>query len=158
MPNASVLYAGPRTVFEAHRTVLQQLGTARWTGEEPGRAAAFDMALLDLFWTAMGAFAHAAALARAEGIAPAELLPHALCIREILGPIFTDTTERWTQDRHGDATSAATSIVASIGHIRSAAAGHGLDTAALDALHRRLTAVVDAGHGADEFSRVIDYP
>ncbi|SDG39735.1 hypothetical protein SAMN05216377_111163 [Pseudonocardia oroxyli] len=54
------------------------------------------MALLDLFWTAMGAFAHAAALARAEGIAPAEL------------------------------TSAATSIVASIGHIRSAGAGHGL--------------------------------
>lgn len=59
------------------------------------------MALLDLFRTATGAFAHAAALARAEGIAPAELLPHALGIREIL---------------------------------------------------------VDAGHGGDEFSRVLDYP
>lgn len=155
-PDASVLYAGAQELFEKHQDLLELLGTAHWSGSEPGRAAGFDMALLDLFWTTLAAWSHAAALARAEGIAPAELLPHALGIREILGPIFIDMAERWRDDRHDDATSAVTSIVTSVGHIRSAAASRGLDTAALDALHRQLGMLVDAGHGDEGSSRLID--
>jgi 3-hydroxyisobutyrate dehydrogenase-like beta-hydroxyacid dehydrogenase len=152
-----VLYAGDQALFDELRPLLETLGAAHWTGPEPGRAAAFDMALLDLFWTATGGFVHATALARAEGIAPEELLPHALGIQRILEPIFAELVERWTNDRHDDASSALTSIANSLSHIRSAAAERGLDTTALDGWVRVVDRAVADGHGADEVSRVIDY-
>ncbi len=54
--------------------VFGALGTAAWLGEDHGRAAAFDMSLLDLFWTSVSGFLHAVTVARANGIAPGELL------------------------------------------------------------------------------------
>jgi 3-hydroxyisobutyrate dehydrogenase-like beta-hydroxyacid dehydrogenase len=52
-PSARLLFAGPRDVFESHREVFAALGTSTWLGEDHGRAAAFDMSLLDLFWTSV---------------------------------------------------------------------------------------------------------
>lgn len=69
---AGVLYAGPRELFETQRGIFEILGQATWLGEEHGRAAAYDMALLDVFWTATGGFMHALETARAQGIAPDE--------------------------------------------------------------------------------------
>ena len=54
-PSASILFAGPRETFEVHRGLLAALGAPSWLGEDYGRAAAYDMALLDLFWTAESA-------------------------------------------------------------------------------------------------------
>jgi hypothetical protein len=51
-PTALVLYSGPEDVYQAHRPVLASLGgTATYLGDDPGRAAAFDVTLLDIFWT-----------------------------------------------------------------------------------------------------------
>jgi hypothetical protein len=53
-PAALVLYSGPQAVYETHQPALRSLGgTATYLGSDPGRAAAHDVALLDLFWTSM---------------------------------------------------------------------------------------------------------
>ncbi|CQD23119.1 6-phosphogluconate dehydrogenase [Mycolicibacterium conceptionense] len=101
--NASILLAGPRDLFDAHRDVLEVLATVSWVGSDVGRAAAFDMALLDVFWTSISGFVHALAMAGAHGIAPTELLPHANNVAAILPPIFGEIAERVEADRHGDA-------------------------------------------------------
>ena len=60
------LHSGPRELYEEHRPVLAALGgTHTHLGEDAGRAAAYDIALLDIFWTAMAGYTHALALARA---------------------------------------------------------------------------------------------
>ncbi|QZH66759.1 NAD(P)-dependent oxidoreductase [Mycolicibacterium farcinogenes] len=153
--NASILLAGPRDLFDAHRDVLEVLATVSWVGSDVGRAAAFDMALLDVFWTSISGFVHAVAMAGAHGIAPTELLPHANNIAAILPPIFGEIAERVEADRHGDASASVSSVAASVRHLIAASGSAGLDAGALEAFRGYVDAAVDAGYGADEISRIV---
>jgi 3-hydroxyisobutyrate dehydrogenase-like beta-hydroxyacid dehydrogenase len=129
-PAASVLISGPEAVFEDHRSTLAGLGSAAtYLGDDPGRAAAFDVALLDLFWTTITGAAHAVALARAEGIDPRELLALALPIVDIVPPILTDITERVVDNRHTDGTSSVRSAHAAMTHIAAASRDRASTTA-----------------------------
>ncbi|MCW1823105.1 MULTISPECIES: NAD(P)-dependent oxidoreductase [Mycolicibacterium] len=153
--NASILLAGPRDLFDAHRDVLEVLATVSWVGSDVGRAAAFDMALLDVFWTSISGFVHAVAMAGAHGIGPTELLPHANNIAAILPPIFGEIAERVEADRHGDASASVSSVAASVRHLIAASGSAGLDAGALEAFRGYVDAAVGAGYGADEISRIV---
>lgn len=76
--SATVLYSGSKAVFEAHRSVLSTIGGASvHLSEDAGRAAAYDVSLLDMYWTTISGYMHAPALAKAENISGKELLPFA---------------------------------------------------------------------------------
>ncbi|MUL84303.1 MULTISPECIES: NAD(P)-dependent oxidoreductase [unclassified Mycolicibacterium] len=153
--SASILFAGPRDLFEANRPVFDVLATVGWVGADVGRAAAFDMALLDVFWTSVSGFVHALSMAGAYGIAPTELLPHARNIAAILPPIFGEVAERVEADRHTDASASVSSVAASVRHLIAASRSAGFDAGALDAFRGYVDAAVAAGHGADEISRIL---
>jgi len=51
-PDATLLYAGPRAVVDAHRDALGSLGPVTWVGEDPGAAAVWDLALFGLWYDA----------------------------------------------------------------------------------------------------------
>lgn len=155
-PSASILIAGPHEVFTEHQALLERLATPTWLDSEPGRAAAHDVALLDLFWTTISGYLHAMALARAEGISPTAFVPFAHGIRGILPEIFDGLAERVEQNRHDAPTSAINSIHASLTHLVSASRDRGLDTAALGGMHSYLTRAQQAGHGEDEVTRLLE--
>lgn len=153
-PSASILFAGPQDLFDAHRPVFDALATVSWVGADIGRAAAFDMALLDVFWTSVSGFVHALAVAGAHGVAPTELLGHANNIAAILPPVFGEIAERVEADRHSDASASVSSVAASVRHLIAASASAGLDAGALEAFRGYVDAAVEAGHGTDEISRI----
>jgi len=153
--DASILVAGPRELFERHQPTIATLAAPTWVGDDYGRAAGFDMALLGLFWTSVSGFLHALKVADANGIAADELLPHALGIAEILPPILTELAERVRDDRHDDSAAPVSSVAASLRHLIAASRDAGIDPAALDAFRRSVDAAVGVGHGEDEISRVL---
>ena len=118
-PRGRLLFAGPREIFDAHSDLFAALGESSWLGDDHGRAAAFDMSLLDLFWTSVAGFLHAVAVARENAVEPGELLHPALGIVEILPPIFTELVERIESDRHGDSNAPVSSLAASVRHLVS---------------------------------------
>ncbi|MGS2616663.1 NAD(P)-dependent oxidoreductase [Micromonospora sp. LZ34] len=153
-PAALVLYSGPEQTWRAHRAVLAHLGgRAKWLGADPGRAAGYDVALLDVFWTAMSGIAHAFALARAEKITPAELAPYAKGIGSLLPDLIDDLARRLDADDHAADVSSIASATAGMAHIVDAAEAHGID-GVLRAAHAVARRAIRAGHGADDFSRV----
>jgi 3-hydroxyisobutyrate dehydrogenase-like beta-hydroxyacid dehydrogenase len=152
--SASILFAGPRDIYDVHRDVFDALATTGWLGDDYGRAAAYDVTLLDLFWTSIAGFVHAAALARAEGIALSDWLPHAQGMAGILPPLFTDFTERIEHDRHDHASSTLSSIRTSLDHLISASGTRGLDAVALRAFRGDVDRAISNGHGDDEVSRL----
>ncbi|MEV5361065.1 hypothetical protein AB0K45_12195, partial [Micrococcus luteus] len=154
---ASILFAGSRSVFDEHRAVFDTLATATWLGEDAGLAAGYDVALLNLFWTAMSGFLNTLKVARANGIGPVEVLPHALGIVQILPPIFTELAERVRDDRHDRSHAPVSSVAASLRHLIAASADAGMGADALRALQRSVDAVVAKGQGADEVTRVLDH-
>ncbi|MEU1815986.1 NAD(P)-binding domain-containing protein [Streptomyces roseifaciens] len=156
-PGAVVLYSGPEAVYEAHRPVLAALGgTGAHLGEDHGRAAAHDVALLDIFWTAMSGIAHAFALAKAENIAAKDLAPFAQGIIGLLPGILTDHAEQVDSGTYPGHISNVSSAAAGMEHIIHASEDRGIDAGVLKAAKAIAQRAVEAGHGSDGFSRLTE--
>lgn len=61
-----ILYSGSRAAFDEALPILKVWGEARYLGEDPGRAALFDLALLSAMYGMFGGVYHAMALTRGE--------------------------------------------------------------------------------------------
>ncbi|SNT27237.1 3-hydroxyisobutyrate dehydrogenase [Streptosporangium subroseum] len=156
-PAATFLYSGPEELYRRHRPVLDALGgTHTHLGEEIGRAAAYDVALLDIFWTAMAGYAHALAVARAEGITARELAPFARGIGTILPPIFEQEAEEVDSGRFSGEGNPITSAVSSMAHIVHISEAHGIDAGVMRAAEGLARRAIGRGHGADGFLRITE--
>lgn len=156
-PAAAINYAGPAELHQELRPTLAALGgTQTHLGEEVGRAAAYEIALLDIFWTAMAGYAHAMAIARAEGIGARELLPFAKGIGAILPPLF----EQGAADLDGGTFSGGgnpmTSAVSSMAHVVHVSEEHGIDAGVMRAAEGMARRAIGLGHGADGFLRTAE--
>ncbi|UUZ82297.1 NAD(P)-binding domain-containing protein [Paenibacillus sp. P26] len=156
-PKAVVLYSGPEPVYRAAEPALASLGgTASYLGEDPGRVAAHDVALLDLFWTTMSGYVHALALAQAENIAPKAFAAYAQGISAILPGIMADLANRVDEGRHPGDSSSLLSAATGMEHILQAAEHHGMDVSVISAAKAAAQRAIDAGYGADGFSRLAE--
>ncbi|MGW4433786.1 NAD(P)-dependent oxidoreductase [Streptomyces tendae] len=155
--DAVFLHSGPEELYEEHRPVLAALGgTHTHLGEDPGRAAAYDIALLDIFWTAMAGYVHALALARAEGVTGAELAPFAQGIAAILPPLFTEFAADTDAGTYSGAINPITSAVSTMTHVVHASEAQGIDASLMRLIEGQARRVVARGHGSDGYSRVAD--
>ncbi|MEV7854178.1 NAD(P)-binding domain-containing protein [Streptomyces sp. NPDC088183] len=156
-PAAVFLHSGPAELYREHRPVLDELGgTHTHLGEEIGRAAAYDIALLDIFWTAMTGYAHALAVARAEGITARELAPFAQGIGAVLPPVFEETAADLDDGRFPGDGNPLTSAASSMAHIVHASEAHGIDAGVMRAAEGLARRVIGRGHGADGFLRITE--
>ncbi|PRX95676.1 NAD(P)-dependent oxidoreductase [Allonocardiopsis opalescens] len=157
--DAVVLYSGPQDVYDAARPALAALGgTATFLGEDPGRAAAYDVALLDLFWTTVYGYMHAIALARTEGVTAEDLLPYSAGIVALVNSVMTPEYVRQIDERRfdPDTDSAIRSQAATLRHIVQAGRDRGLDVGMQEAALRLVAQVIAEGHGDSGFERVIE--
>jgi 3-hydroxyisobutyrate dehydrogenase-like beta-hydroxyacid dehydrogenase len=156
-PAAVFLHSGPPQLYREHRPVLDALGGIHThLGAEIGRAAAYDVALLDLFWTAMAGYAHALAVARAEGITARELAPFAGGIGAILPPIFEESAAAADDGRYPGDDNPITSAASSMAHIIETAESHGLDAGVMRAVEGLARRAIGRGHGTEGFLRVTE--
>lgn len=155
-PEATVLFSGSAETFAAHHETLAALGTVRHVGEDPGRAAAFDAAVLDLFWTTIHGYVHALALARAEGITGAELVPYAQGLPLLLPPLIDDYARRSDARHHPGDRSSLASAAAGLAHVTHTASSRGLDTTVLDAALTLTRRAVSTGHGPSGVSALVE--
>ncbi|MGW0882433.1 NAD(P)-dependent oxidoreductase [Streptomyces sp. NPDC002671] len=156
-PEAVFLHSGPRDLYEKHRAVLEALGGAHThLGEDAGRAATFDIALLDIFWTAMAGYAHAVAIARAEGVTARELAPFAQGIGAILPPLFETFAEDADSGSYSGEINPITSAVSTMAHVVEVSETHGIDAGVMRAVEGMARRVIGLGHGTDGFIRVAE--
>ncbi|MCQ8187139.1 NAD(P)-dependent oxidoreductase [Streptomyces rugosispiralis] len=156
-PASVFIHSGPAELYQEHRPVLEALaGTHTHLGEEIGRAAAYDIALLDIFWTAMAGYAHALAVARAEGISARELAPFAKGIGAILPPLFEENAEELDRGTFSGEGNPMTSGVSTMAHIVHTSEAHGIDAGVMRAAEGMTRRAIGLGHGADGFIRVAE--
>lgn len=156
-PAAVVLYSGLESVFQVHQPTLASLGgTASHLGADPGRAAAYDVALLDLFWTSMSGYTHALALASSENISAKEFVVYAQGIIAIMPDIMVDLAGQVDAGHYPGDKSNIISAAAGMEHIIHAAQHHGIDVSVLSAAKAVAKRAIDAGYGTDSFSRLTE--
>ncbi|MFG3318780.1 NAD(P)-dependent oxidoreductase [Streptomyces sp. NPDC048171] len=155
--DAVFLYSGAEELYREHLPVLAALGGGHThLGEDAGRAAAYDVALLDIFWTAMAGYAHALAVARAEGVTGAELAPFAQGIAAILPPLFTEFAADTDAGTYSGDLNPITSAVSTMAHIVHASEAHGIDASVMRVIEGQARRVIALGHGTDGYTRVAD--
>ncbi|MEW1611070.1 MULTISPECIES: NAD(P)-binding domain-containing protein [unclassified Streptomyces] len=156
-PESSTFYSGPREVFDRHRPVLEALtGRAEHQGEDPGRAALLYQIGVGMFWTSMLGYWQAIALARANGLTAADILPHADDTANSLTQFFAFYTDRIDAGKHlGDVDRLAMGM-ASVEHVLQTNADAGVDTALPAAVVDLFRRGMEAGHGTDSFSALVE--
>ncbi|MEV0591999.1 NAD(P)-dependent oxidoreductase [Nonomuraea cavernae] len=156
-PDAVFLHSGPEELHQKHRPVLDALGgTHTHLGADIGQAAAYDIALLDIFWTAMAGYAHALAVARAEGVTARELAPFATGIATILPAIFEQSAEEVDSGTFSGEDNPITSAVSSMAHIVHTSEAHGIDAGVMRAAEGLARRAIGRGHGTDGFLRITE--
>jgi 3-hydroxyisobutyrate dehydrogenase-like beta-hydroxyacid dehydrogenase len=154
-PSATVLLSGARHVYEATRETIAALGgTAVYLGDDPGRASAYDVALLDIFATSVTGIVHAFALASAEGIAPEQLATYATGIGGLLPEMISRFAGQIRAGHYPGDRSTIASAASGIRHIINAATTHGIDTGVLTAAKTVIDRAVADGHGPDGLARL----
>lgn len=148
-PSATILHSGHSA------DVLTPLGgTQTYLGTDPGRAAAFDVSLLDVFWTSVVGVVHAFALARSENISATELAPLARGIAGLLTIVIDEHSTRLEEGRFDGDYSNLLSAAAGMSHIIETSAARGLDASVMKAAHALTRRAVEAGHATDGISRL----
>ncbi|MGV9818673.1 NAD(P)-dependent oxidoreductase [Nocardia xishanensis] len=155
-PDAVVLYSGPASVYDTHRATLVALGEKSiHVGEDAGRAAGYDTAVLSLFWISVLGVVHSLAFAKAEGITGTDLLPYASAITGLLPEMLQRFGEQVETGRYPGERSTIASAAAGLTHLTHTAASHHLDTAVLHAALGTVRTAVDAGHSGDGLARLV---
>ncbi|TDD22737.1 NAD(P)-dependent oxidoreductase [Nonomuraea diastatica] len=154
-----VLYSGPASLFERHRATLSALGgTAAHLGSDPGRAATFDVALINLFWTSIAGLMHSFALAARQQVPATALAPHAQQMAQLLADLLPGLAADIDAGRFSGASSASmTSIAASLDHIVHAHEEAQVPATVVAAVKDVVDAAVAAGHGGDAPVRLADF-
>ncbi|WEV27024.1 NAD(P)-binding domain-containing protein [Streptomyces sp. 71268] len=156
-PSAVFLFSGPEALYERHRATFSSLGgSATYQGADHGRAAAYDVALLDFFWTSVSGLMHAFALARKEDIAARDLAPFARGILDLLPPIMDQLAGNVDDGVYPGEDSHIISVAAGIEHVIHAADDRGMDTGVLRAARAVAQRAIDEGHGTDGIERLAE--
>nr|BFE59496.1 NAD(P)-binding domain-containing protein [Dactylosporangium thailandense] len=154
---ATILYSGPRSLFDRSRALLEAFGTSVYLGDDIGIGSAYEMALLDLFAMSVGGLAHAFALAIAEGIEPAAFARFAKGIGGLLPDMADRFADQLAVGRFPAEVSSIASAGSAVAHVSAAAAARGIDTTTLQAVQRIIGRAAAAGYGGDSYARLAQF-
>lgn len=153
---SSTFYSGPRAPFEAHRPVLEALTGTDYRGEDPGLAALFYQIGMVMFWTSMLSYWQAIALADANGLTAADVLPQATETMTSMPQFLAFYAARIDAGEHGGDVDRLAMGLASVEHVLHTNADAGIDTALPAAVVDLFRRGMDAGHAANSFSSLVD--
>ncbi|MFF2145047.1 NAD(P)-dependent oxidoreductase [Kitasatospora sp. NPDC058190] len=154
-PESSTFYSGPVELFRRHRAALEVLTGADYRGDDPGLAQLYYQIQMDLFWSSMGGYLHAMAIAEANGISAEEFLPHAVATASLVPRLIEFYAPRITAgDHRGDVDRLAMAL-AGIEHVRHTAEASGVDGALPALLAEAFGRAAEAGDGAASLSVMV---
>jgi 3-hydroxyisobutyrate dehydrogenase-like beta-hydroxyacid dehydrogenase len=154
-PSATVLYSGARNVYQAVQETMAAVGgTAIHLGDDPGRASAYEVALLDIFATSVNGIVHAFTLASAEGIEPERFATFATGIGGLLPEMITRFAQQIQTGRYPGDRSTIASAASGITHVINTAAAHGIDAGMLTAAKNTIDHAVADGYGPEGLARL----
>jgi 3-hydroxyisobutyrate dehydrogenase-like beta-hydroxyacid dehydrogenase len=155
--DALIFYSGPVEIFNRQRDTLDALGgNAVHLSTDHGQAAVYDMALLDIFFAGMTSFLHAAALVQAHGVSAETFLPYAEGILDVLRGSLTSLARDVDSAQYPGTEDTLGMERDVLAHIVETSEQSGVDPALPAVMLDYANRAVDAGHGLDGYSRLIE--
>ncbi|MFC8596705.1 NAD(P)-dependent oxidoreductase [Streptomyces atroolivaceus] len=153
---SSTFYSGPREAFEAHRSTLEVLTDTDYRGADPGLAALLYQIVVGMFWTSVLGYWQAIALADANGLTATAVLPHVTELLAGMPDFLSVYAERIDAGEHGGDMERLAMGMASVEHVLYTNADAGVDTTLPAAVAALFRCGMDAGHGGDSVSSLVE--
>ncbi len=154
-PESSIFISGPEAVYRAHRATLDVLATTDFRGTDPGHAQLYYQLNMIMFWTAFTGFQQAVAVARANGLTAADILPYIAGTTDSMRGFLDFYAPRIDADDHAGLVDRLAMCAAGVEHVLHTAADAGVDTGILAAHAELYRRGVEAGFGDDSSTRLI---
>jgi 3-hydroxyisobutyrate dehydrogenase-like beta-hydroxyacid dehydrogenase len=152
---AAVFYSGSRAAFETCRPLLDRWGSCTYDGEDAGRAALFDLAMLSGMYTMFAGFMHGAAMVGSEGVSAREFATRTTAFLAAMTDGFMGFAEVIDG---GDYTVAGQQSLdfSDLSLIMRASDEQGVNPAPIAMVQALIRCQVAAGHGSEGFARIYE--
>lgn len=155
-PGCTLLYSGPRELFEQARPVLLALGgNSQYAGADVGHASALDSALLVYMWGTLFGALQGVAVCEAEGISLEAFLGYVKATAPVVDNGVSDLVARVQQRRFGaDAQTLATLEIhaGALRHLLDLCRERGIQRAVPEAFDQLFQKALQAGAGQADFA------
>ena len=154
-PECTVLYAGPRELFEEHQPLLRALGEhAVHVGTDIGHASALDSAMLVVMWGVLFGTLQGVAICQAESIPLDAYLSYLEPALPLVNGWAADSIKRIAEGRVTGDDSLATLEAHAVGlrALLDLCKERGLERTVPEAFDKLFQAALGAGHAQDDFT------
>lgn len=155
-PEAFLLYSGARDTFATHEPTLTALGSATNLGTDPGLAALYDLGLLGVMYGAITGYLHSLAVLKAEGVGAKAFLPYASELIGVLPAAVADIADQVQTGEYGAREAHLDMQAVFVDHMIEVSEARGVDPAFPAYVKELMERAIAAGHGRDDFGRMLD--
>jgi 3-hydroxyisobutyrate dehydrogenase-like beta-hydroxyacid dehydrogenase len=151
---AKAFYSGPKHVFDQYRSWLQVLApNSVYFGEDIGRAATMDHALLELSYGCLAVLFHSMALCEAGSVPINEFFEH---VTLFSNEFLAQRTSGIGSGTYPSGTATMHTFVSWAQQLVRTAEDAGVDTTVPAALLHGITRSVELGHGGDDYQALYE--
>ncbi|MFF5244517.1 NAD(P)-dependent oxidoreductase [Streptosporangium sp. NPDC000095] len=155
-PGSLVLCSGSPRAFAAHEETLSATGTVSYLGEDAGRAALYDIALLSAMYGMFGGFLQAVALAGSEKVPATEFTPMVVSWLNAMIAGLPEMAKAYDTNDHSATASNLEMQATGFVNLLETGRDQGVGTELLEPMGALLNRGVAAGRGGDDLSALID--
>ncbi len=152
---SNVLYSGSQRLYDDHRELLELWGRPEYFGADAGMASLYDLALLSGMYLMFAGFFHGAAMVGTAGVPAKEFAARSA---DFLQSVVYAVNEFAEVVDGGDYSVPGQQSLefSDLSDMVNASKGVGISTELVDAMQRLIRRQIDAGHGTDGFTRIIE--
>ncbi|MET8991447.1 NAD(P)-binding domain-containing protein [Nonomuraea wenchangensis] len=153
---AVILHSGPQSDFEAHKPVLDALGTVTYLGADPGLASLYDVAGLAMMWSVLNAWLQGTALVRTAGVDAATYAPFARQIAAVVADWLPGYAEQVDRRSFPAEVSALETDVRAMAHLIEESEAAGVNAELPKLFKAMADRAIAAGHGGEQYPVLIE--
>ncbi|MET9374486.1 NAD(P)-dependent oxidoreductase [Streptomyces sp. NPDC003035] len=154
--DAVILHSGPQQDFDAHKPVLDALGTVTYLGADHGLASLYDMAGLAMMWSVLNAWLQGTALLRTAGVDAATYAPFARQIAAGVAEWLPGYAEQIDRGSFPAEVSALETDARAMAHLIEESEALGVNAELPKLFKAMADRAIAAGHGGEQYPVLIE--
>ncbi|AZM57139.1 6-phosphogluconate dehydrogenase [Streptomyces sp. WAC 01529] len=154
--DAVILHSGPESDFEAHKPVLEALGTVSYLGADHGLASLYDVAGLAMMWSVLNAWLQGTAMLRTAGVDAATYAPFARQIAAGVAEWLPGYAEQIDKGSFPAEVSALETDARAMDHLIEESEALGVNAELPKLIKAMAARSIAAGHGGEQYPVLIE--
>ncbi|WP_150460182.1 NAD(P)-dependent oxidoreductase [Nesterenkonia ebinurensis] len=155
-PDSVILYSGSQKAFNIHRELLGAWATSTYDGDDAGLASLWDLAMLSGMYSMFAGFLHGVAMLQSAAIPARSYAQRAAPFLAAMTELLGHSTEHLDTRDYSQPLQSLEWTTTLLDTIERASREQGITAAPVETVQRLIRQQIDAGHGAEDFDRIIE--